>query len=193
MTMKKYFAVLLALALGLGCARVRVEAPKEPIKVDVSMRLDIYQHIEKDIDKIENMVTGSESQPPAKGSQSFLGYFVAPAYAEEGLSPEVDAAIASRKNRRAELVALEAQGILGENQSGLVEVKKPELATPATAELVQAENQDRMIIYDAVAVKNGSSVREVQRLYAKRLQADAPAGTPIEVVGEDGASVWQVK
>jgi len=191
--MKKYFAVLLALALGLGCARVRVEAPKEPIKVDVSMRLDIYQHIEKDIDKIENMVTGSESQPPAKGSQSFLGYFVAPAYAEEGLSPEVDAAIASRKNRRAELVALEAQGILGENQSGLVEVKKPELATPATAELVQAENQDRMIIYDAVAVKNGSSVREVQRLYAKRLQADAPAGTPIEVVGEDGASVWQVK
>jgi uncharacterized protein YdbL (DUF1318 family) len=53
---------------------------------------------------------------------------------------------------------------------------------------VNAENSDRMTIYQSVAKKNGSSVEEVQSLYAKRLQADAPAGTPIET--ESG---WIIK
>jgi len=34
--------------LTVGCAKVQVQAPKEPIKVDISMRLDVYQHVEKD-------------------------------------------------------------------------------------------------------------------------------------------------
>ena len=51
-----------------------------------------------------------------------------------------------------------------------------------------------MIIYQAVANKNNTSVEEVQKMYSKRLQNDAPSGTPIEVLNEStGAYEWRVK
>ncbi|MDP2911312.1 MAG: hypothetical protein Q8N76_03140, partial [Candidatus Omnitrophota bacterium] len=61
--MKNIFIVSIALVAFLGCARVRVEAPKDPIKLDISMRLDIYQHVAKDIDAIEGIVSGNETKP----------------------------------------------------------------------------------------------------------------------------------
>lgn len=191
--MKKNLLMFLVFLLGLGCARVRVEAPKEPIRVDVSMRLDIYQHIEKDIDQIENMISGPQRKDPASNKQSLLGYFVREAYAAEGLDPEVEAAVSNRRDRRSALVAWEGKGVIGENKSGLVEVRLQSKATPDVEDLVRAENRDRMVIYKSVAEKNGSSVQEVQRLYAKRLQADAPAGTPIQVPDDKGSYVWKIK
>ncbi|MCR4336807.1 MAG: YdbL family protein [Candidatus Omnitrophica bacterium] len=179
--MKKYLFFMVVLILGLGCARVRMEAPKDPIKVDVSMRLDIYQHIEKDIDEIEDIVAGS------KEDQSFLGFFVESAYAQD-LSPEVEEAALRRKDRRSELVALEVKGIVGENQSGLVVVRISDQADQAVQDLIQAENNDRITIYQAVAKKNGSPIEDVKKLYAKRLQEDAPSGTPIE-----DSSGWRIK
>jgi len=191
--MKKYLLGFLFLILGLGCARVRVEAPKEPIRVDVSMRLDIYQHIQKDIDQIENMVSGEQKKTPVSDQRSFLGYLVRDAYASEGLDPEVEKAVANRRDRRSSLAALEGQGVIGENKFGLVEVRLQNKATRNVEDLVRAENQDRMTIYQSVAEKNGSSVQEVQRLYAKRLQADAPIGTPIQIADENGSYVWKTK
>ena len=96
--MKIFLILFLGLAAGLGCARVRVEAPKEPIKVDISMRLDIYQHVEKDIDAIENIVSGPPGEQKAadKGKQSFLSYFLETAFAEGSLSPEVEKAALRR-------------------------------------------------------------------------------------------------
>jgi uncharacterized protein YdbL (DUF1318 family) len=182
-------AAILAIVsvLSLGCARVRVEAPEKPIKVDISMRLDIYQHIEKDIDAIEGIVSGSKEKATAgKDNQSFLGGFVAAAYAQDTLDPEVEAAAYRRRDRRDALTALEAKGVIGENKSGLLTVKQA--ADASAAEIVNAENSDRMIIYQGVAKKNGSSVEDVEKLYAKRLQADSPAGTPIETEGG-----WVVK
>ena len=186
--MKKYLFVLLGLSLALGCARLRVEAPKEAIKLDVAMRLDVYQHIEKDIDNIENMVSGPQNKPLTKEPHTLLEYFVSDAYADDGLGPEVEGAAARRKDRRSDLFALEAQGIIGENRSGMVEIRMADQANASAQGLVQAENSDRMTIYNAVAAKNGSSVDEVQHIYAKRLQSDAPAGAPLE---ED--SGWKIK
>jgi len=40
--MRILLSLMMFLAVGLGCARVSVQAPKDPIKVDISMRLDIY-------------------------------------------------------------------------------------------------------------------------------------------------------
>jgi uncharacterized protein YdbL (DUF1318 family) len=170
----------------MGCARVRVEAPKEPIKVDISMRLDVYQHVEKDINDIESIVTGAP-KPQSRIDQNVFSFFITDAFAEGGLSPEIEAAALRRRDRRAELISWEQQGVIGENRSGLVEVRAAEQAASVQS-LVQAENSDRTIIYEGVAAQNGTSVGEVQKMYAKRLQADAPSGTPIEV---DGA--WQVK
>lgn len=180
--------MLVGLVLTLGCARVRVEAPKDPIKVDISMRLDIYQHVEKDIDAIEDIVSGGK----AKGGQSMLNYFVSEAYAQD-LSPEVEAAAIRRRDRLQDLSAWEQKGVIGENKLGLVEVRNSKSADASVEELIKSENADRMIIYQAVAAKNGTSVEEVQKLYAKKLQASAPAGTPIEIINDSSSYVWKVK
>ena len=186
--MNKFLLLLFVLVLFLGCARIKMEAPKEAIKVDVAMRLDVYQHVEKDIDKIENMVSDKQGKKPsAKDNHSLLECFVGNAYAEDGLGVDVEQAALRRKDRLSELAAMEEKGIIGENKSGLVEIKnEPSLSDQG---LVEAENSDRMIIYKAVAEKNGTSVDDVQHLYAKRLQADAPAGTPVE----DESSGWRIK
>ena len=191
-------AMILAIVsvLSLGCARVRVEAPEKPIKVDISMRLDIYQHVQKDIDDIENIVSGSstqkQEQPKKPEQQSLLSRFLSNAFAEE-LSPEVEQAAKRRGSRLAELIRMETSGILGENKSGLVEIRNQAQASEAAA-LVSAENSDREIIYSSVAKKNGTSVAEVEKLYAKKLQDKAPAGTPIEVLDEStGKAVWKIK
>ena len=178
----------------LGCARVRVEAPKEPIKVDISMRLDIYQHVQKDINEIENIVSGGKENTKAGGDSRLFDYFIASAYAQEGLSPEVQQAALRRKDRYGEISSLGQQGIIGENKSGLLEIRNTAGAGPQTKDLVSQENADRMLIYQEIARKNGTSVEDVQKLYAKRLQSDAPAGTPIEIINESsGAYEWKLK
>ena len=187
-------SVLCAVIVGLGCARLKVEAPKEPIKVDISMRLDIYQHVTKDINDIENIVSGKEEKDKKANSQSMLHLFAATAYAQESLDPEVEKAALSRKERRPQLVPFEEKGIVGENKSGFLEIRATQNSDASLEALVKAENNDRMIIYQLLAKKNGTSVQEVQKLYAKRLQESAPTGTPIEVSNESsGASEWTVK
>src|SRR3989338_2999357 len=102
--MKKEILFLLAgLILIFGCARVRVEVPKEPVKIDISMRLDIYQHVQKDIDDIESIVSGSKEKHKPKDNHSLRNFFIGSAYAQEGLSPEVEEAALRRKDRREEL------------------------------------------------------------------------------------------
>ncbi len=185
--------IVLFLVLGLlGCARVKVEAPKEPIKVDISMRLDIYQHIQKDIDAIENIVSGHQEENNLKDNQSSL-HFLQPLYAQD-LDPQLEQSAINRKNRYGQLSSLEAKGIVGENKSGLVEIKDSAAYDISIESLVKAENDDRMVIYRTIAQKNNSSVEEVQKMYAKRLQQDAPSGTPIEVWNESNSRYeWQVK
>jgi len=197
---RKAFGLFLGLAcvsllILLGCARLAVEAPKEPIKVDISMRLDIYQHIEKDINAIEDIVSGQKEVPaPVKDNQSLLDSLIACAYAQEGLSPEVERAAMYRKDTRPELSSWEAKGVVGENRLGLVQLIKSQEAGPQVQELIKQENANRMVIYEAVAKKNNSTIEEVQKLYAVRLQKDAPAGTPVEVFNEaTGTSEWKVK
>ena len=181
--------VLAVLFLALGCARVRVEAPKDPIKVDVSMRLDIYQHVAKDIDNIEDMISGPEEKPQAQDNHSLLEFFVNDAYAAEDLSPEAQAAVAKRKDRRPQIVSLEEKGIVGESKSGLLEIRNPQNADNSVQSLVGSENNDRTTIYREIAKNNGTSLEDVQVLYSKRLQSDAPGGTPIQNLSGE----WKIK
>ncbi len=167
----------------IGCARVSMVAPKEAIKLDVNMRLDVYQHVAKDVDNIEDMVSGPSKKAAPSNKQSFLDVFIDKAFADDGLGPDVQAAINSRKDRRPKLMDLEAKGQIGENISGLVELK-----SGGAGDLIQAENNDRMAIYKAVAEKNGTSIIDVEKVYAQRLQGDAPSGTPIET-----ANGWSIK
>lgn len=182
--MMRALMVIFVIGISFGCARIRVEAPKEAIKLDVSMRLDIYQHIQSDIDDIENMVSGPGKKAKGKDEHSFLNLFISKAYADD-LPAAVQEAALRRKDRREQLSSFEETGAIGETRLGMVVVKK---SSGDIQPIVDAENADRKVIYQAVANKNGSSVDEVARLYAKRLQNDAPSGTPIET--DDG---WQIK
>lgn len=163
-----------------GCARVRMEAPKDPIKVDITMRVDVYQHVQEDIDAIEGIVSGESPAPTGQDLRGSNLFFLTDAYAQEDLSPELTEAALRRKERLSLLHMLESEGIVGENKSGLVEVRAATMITPDAQVLVEEENRDRMVIYEGIAEKNGTAVSEVQKVYAVRLQGDAPAGTPIE-------------
>ena len=107
------------------------------------------------------------------------------------VSPQVKAAALRRKDRFSALTSGQSQGIIGESKSGLVVIRMPEKADASIEALVQAENSDRMVIYQALAEKNGTTVNEVQILYAKRLQGDALSGTPIETA--DGQWVKKIR
>ena len=173
--------------LVMGCASVQVKAPKDPIKVDITMRLDVYQHVEKDIDSIEDIVSGKKAPKPKEGMQ--LNFLFTDAYAEEGMPADVEQAALRRRDRKTELMAHEAEGHIGENRMGLVEAR----SSQAPGGLVSAENSDRMLIYKAISQKNGAALEDVQKLYAKRLIEDAPAGTPIEVMDASGNYGWKKK
>ena len=180
------FLIVCIMFVVVGCASVQVHAPKEPIKVDISMRLDVYQHVQNDINAIEDIVTGASQGKKVPGPVSMLDHFVGTAYAQE-LSPDVEGAALRRNARYAELTSLEASGVIGENSAGLVVVRN---SSGSSAEkIVNEENADRMLIYKAVAAKNGTSVSDVQKLYAERLQKTAPQGTPIE----SASGSWQTK
>ena len=164
---------------GLGCARVQVEAPKDPIKMDISMRLDVYQHVTKDIDAIESIVAGPK--PVA-----WADFLVQTAYAGD-LDPAVEQAATRRRDRREQIMALESKALVGENRSGLLTVRGSVDASAQQA--VTSENQDRSIIYQALAEKNGTAVEEIQKVYAERLRNDAPHGAPVQ--NPDGS--WVLK
>jgi uncharacterized protein YdbL (DUF1318 family) len=193
--MKRLIFVLGAVIFALGCARVSVQGSKEPIKLDISMRLDIYQHVEKDIDAIEGIVSGDKDNKKLTDKQSFLSSFINNAYAEEGeFNPEVREAALRRRARVDELHALEEKGIIGENKMGLVEVRDSSQATDSARQLIEAENSDRMIIFKSMAAKNNISIEEVQKLYARRLYHRLPTGTPVEVLNEaSGVYEWSKK
>jgi uncharacterized protein YdbL (DUF1318 family) len=187
--MKTITLLLVSCMAAAGCAKVQVQAPKEPIKVDISMRLDVYQHVEKDIDAIENIVSGAPEEPQSK-LQNFLFAFIVPEAHAGDLSPEVEQAALRRRDRRDALMHWQQQGVIGENNAGLVEVRDASKADASVEALVSAENSDRMVIYKGVAEKNGTSVGEVQNIYAQRLQEDAPVGTPLQ---DPGSGSWKIK
>ena len=48
-------ALLLLTIIAFGCAKVQVETTK-PIKVDVNMRVDVYQHVVKDVESVNDQI-----------------------------------------------------------------------------------------------------------------------------------------
>lgn len=170
--MRMFYSFLIGTLVFMGCAHVQVDAPKDPIKMDITMRLDVYQHVVKDIDTIENLVSGEQSSAAKKLSD----IIIPPAHAED-MDPAVREAALRRKDRLARISSLEASGVIGEDKSALLVLRG---SSPEAGSLIDQENSDRLIIYRAIASQNGTPMEEVQKLYVQRLQANAPSGTPIE-------------
>jgi uncharacterized protein YdbL (DUF1318 family) len=124
-----------------------------------------------------------------------LGYtkVVIDAYAQSA-AEDVETATDNRRERRADLYILEQKGVIGENKSGLVQVMPGHEADAAAKAMAAQENNDRVIIFNSVAAKNGQPMVDIQTMNAKNFQCDVPSGTPIEVPSaQGGAYEWKVK
>ena len=154
-----------ALALLAGCSAPTVNlATGEPIKVDIAMRLDVYNH---------------NKEAAAKGA---------------GASPTSDtetrrrnrmADIQNFKNSR--LIGEGHDGLLS------VQVDSPGDAGDYVRKTVAAENEDRRALMKAAAEKGEKSLPAVQTEQAALWQKRSFEGELIEVTNPDGTFSWVPK
>ncbi len=160
------FRILAALpALGLAsCAGPTVNlATPEPVKVDIAMRLDVYQH----------------DKEPAK---------IAPA--PEAANPEKDrlnraADLQTFKNSR--LIGEGADALL------VIRVESPGESGDQIRKTVEAENIDRMALMKAQAEREKIPLPAVQKKQADLARKMAFKGEWIEVEKPDGTREWLQK
>ena len=123
-----------------------------------------------------------------------LGALLIPSVLAEGkyslkeITPAVQAALDSRRDRYDELVALKVKGTIGENNRGYVELLSPDSSAQA---LAQAENKDRTVIYKTIAEQNGlnGELGTIEKVFAQVQHDKAKAGDKIQ--NDDGQ--WVTK
>jgi uncharacterized protein YdbL (DUF1318 family) len=144
----------------LGCAKLSVETAK-PIKLDISMRIDVYQHVEKDISSIEDQIYGGKD----KKLNAVFGFGIEAAYAADFSFAVLDA-IERRKSRSAMIEEYFSQGYIGENRDAVLEIVNKGLAIDLKGKVIaaiDAENADRVTIYSGIAQKNGADLADVRK------------------------------
>ncbi|MGE5197783.1 MAG: DUF1318 domain-containing protein [Deltaproteobacteria bacterium] len=186
--MKKIVAVFVALTV-MGCARVNLQTSK-PIKVDMNIRVDVYQHVVKDASSIEDQVYG-DSQ---KKLNALFG--MENAYAEDQ-PQQLNSVIERRKGRVAKIEEYFRKGYIGENRNALLEIVDPNLDPGIKGEvegLIQAENQDREMIYKANAQKNNADISQVHQAFFEDHYKRAPGGYYFEIYDQaQGKYAWVKK
>jgi uncharacterized protein len=89
---------------------------------------------------------------------------------------------ARMRERVPQIDQLKIAEAVGENNRGLLEVRKPEAAA-----VVEEENRDRATVFEDTAKKAGSTSDAVARAFAKQIAAASKAGVWIQK--EDGSWV----
>ena len=113
--------------------------------------------------------------------------FAQPAYNIKELTPEVKAALDSRKARFEELRTFKSKSVIGENSKGYVDVL--EKSDDAQA-LADAENNDRKFIYQAIVEQNelsADSLATIEGVFAQVQRDKAASGDKVQT--EDGSWV----
>jgi uncharacterized protein YdbL (DUF1318 family) len=150
-----------------GCKAPTVNlGTAEPIKVDIDMRLDVYQH-------------ASSPKPAALASPT-------PATAD---------AATRRRNRMADIQAFKNSAYVGEGRDGLVSIQKlPEGDYGDTVrKTVEAENADRLEQMKDIAETRKVSLMEIQKEQAALWRNRAFKGELIEIEVEPGVWKWTAK
>jgi uncharacterized protein YdbL (DUF1318 family) len=111
-----------------------------------------------------------------------------PKYSIKTMTPEVRQALDARKERFEDLRALESSGAIGENNRGYVEILTND---PKAQSVVDAENNDRQIIYKVIAQQNGleNALSTIESAFAEVRKDKAESGSKIQA--EDGK--WVTK
>ena len=104
-------------------------------------------------------------------------------YSIKQMTPQVEAALQNRRDRYDKLAELKQKGSIGENNQGYVELLGTDEAAKA---LVEAENQDRKIIYQTIAAQNDlkDEIATIEKVFAQVQRDKAQSGDRIQ--DEDG-------
>jgi uncharacterized protein YdbL (DUF1318 family) len=110
-------------------------------------------------------------------------------YNYKTMTPDIENALKNRQSRYYQLQSLKQEGLVGENNKGYVADLKN---NPAAAALTAAENQDRRVLYEALAEQNklgSTGLLEVQRAFADVQREKAGPGDMVQSASGD----WQKK
>jgi len=163
--MLRFFLAVTAVFLLSACAGPTVNlATSQPIKVDISMRLDVYQHNRDGIKK------------PGANTTA-----VAP------VDPE-----ASRRNRMADVQLFKNSRLVGESRDGLLSIQgnAPGDYGEYVRKTVAQENADRMAMMKASAEKDKTPLSDLQQKQAELWRNRAFTGELIEVQEAEGSWKW---
>lgn len=183
--------LLVALVAIFGCVKTKVEvATPKPVKIDINMRVDIYQHVVKDVDDIEDQIYG--------GQERQLNYlFALPSVYAAEYPEEVTLAIQRRRARAETIEGYFQSGYIGEDREALlqlIEGNVPSDIRAEVADVIAQENSDRETIYEATAVKNGVPVSETRKVFFQNHYNRAPSGYLFEIYDESrGEYLWKKK
>jgi hypothetical protein len=193
------FALLVA-----ACTVKAVGDPERPITIKAHIVIDVRE-MKNTANSIEDMVAAQavNPQPAVAAVQptkvSFLSVArrwlePAAAYAEGGydlkeITPPVKAALDGRAGRYQKLSKLKATGQVGEDNEGHV---KNLGGDPDTASLVQAENRDREVIYQAIVQQNNlppNSIFTVRSVFGEVQYSKARPGEKVQLANGE----WTAK
>ena len=111
-------------------------------------------------------------------------------YSIKEMTPEIKSALDDRKGRFDELQALKAQGDIGENNRGYVELLSKE--NTEAQSLIDNENKDRRFIYMTIVEQNNLSKEDlttIENVFAQVQRDKANVGERIQSENGD----WVVK
>lgn len=156
-----------------GCSAPSVNlATPEPIKVDINVRLDVYQHDAEDTAAAEETAaTPTPSDPVASTPES------------------------RRRNRMADIQNFKNSRLIGEDRHGLLAVldEPPGDYGEYVRRIVAEENEDRMGLMQEMAETQRRPLPEIQEEQAAIWRTRSFKNEWIEVPGEDGAYRWEPK
>jgi len=134
----------------------------QPIKVDIAMRLDVYQ----------------QAKEAAKKSTSSVATSTDP--------------VEARRNRMADIQTFKNSRLVGEGRDALlaIRVETPGDYGDFIRKTVDAENADRMALMKSDAEKQKASLPQIQTKQASLAAKLAFKGEWIEVVKDDGSAEW---
>ena len=101
-------------------------------------------------------------------------------YDYKTMTPDIEKALKNRQARYYQLQSLKQEGLVGENNRGYVTDLKN---NPAAAALTAEENQDRRVLYEALAEQNklgSEGLLEVQRAFADVQREKAGSGDMVQ-------------
>jgi len=153
--------VLLAIPVSCSLPAISLSTP-DPIKVDVTMRLDVYQY------------KGDEPETPNAAQVSY------------------EEAVERQRNRMAEVQKLKDNRLVGEDHRGLLHLReKPGGDWGEYVErTVNSENEDRMLLMRREAKDSNRALHEIQDEQWKLRTAKAYEGEWIEIPEEGGSYKW---